>query len=222
MGQHLQFDLADLEHLLSAQASKVEEMVLASYRGLHERSVEAADAVVADEARINLSEVEIEEQCLKVLALQQPVAVDMRRLATILKVNGELERVADLAVNVSERTKSLAGHPEIRLPEQLEHMLELVLAMLRDAHAALERVDEELAREVIRRDDEVDRINRQVIADLARWMAEEPQNVESYLHVFSTSRIIERMGDHATNIAEDVVYLAVGQITRHGFNARSA
>lgn len=222
MGQTLQFDLADLEQLLSSQASKVEQMVLASYRGLHDRSVDAANRVVSREAKINASEVEIEEQCLKLLALQQPVAIDLRRVATILKVNGELERIADLAVNIAERTKSLVDYPEVRLPEQLEHMLRLVLEMLRDAHGALDDVNDGLAREVIQRDDEVDTINRQVIADLACWMADEPHNVAGYLHVFSISRIIERMGDHATNMAEDVVYLAVGQITRHQFNAQSA
>lgn len=227
MGQHLQVDLACLEGLLSAQADRVEAMVLESYRGLHERNIEAAEKVVAGEAAINACEVEIEEQCLSVLALQQPVAIDLRRVVTILKVNGELERIADLAVNVAERTKSLASDPEVNLPrvclpEPLEHMLRVVLEMLRDAHAALEQVNAELAREVIQRDDEVDAINRQVIAELAGRMADEPQNVASYLHVFSTCRIIERIGDHATNFAEDVVYLADGEITRHGYNARSA
>ncbi|MEO1498772.1 MAG: phosphate signaling complex protein PhoU [Planctomycetota bacterium] len=217
MGAHLQVDLADLEQLLSAQADKVEEMVLASCQAMHERSIDKAVEVFAGEIEINASEVEIEELCLHVLALQQPVAIDLRRVTAILKINGELERIADLAVNVAERTKSLDDYPSVHVPERLEQMLETSLQMLRDAHSALLRVDADLAREVIRRDDEVDRINRQVINDLVRWMEAEPASVAGYLHVFSACRMIERIGDHATNIAEDVVYLAEGEISRHAY-----
>ncbi|QDT69652.1 hypothetical protein MalM25_25910 [Planctomycetes bacterium MalM25] len=215
MGKNLQTDLADLEHLLSAQAELVEEMVLASYRALHERSLDVAVEVLAKEPEINASEVNIEEHCLEVLALQQPVAIDLRRVAAMLKINSDLERIADLAVNVAERTKSLNEYPQVRVPEPLELMLERALGMLRDAHAAFLRVDADLARDVCCRDDEVDAINRDVIAGLVKEMESQPQDVAGYLHVFSVSRIIERIGDHATNIAEDVVYLAEGEITRH-------
>ncbi|MDC0935401.1 phosphate signaling complex protein PhoU [Pirellulales bacterium] len=219
MGRHLQFDLADLEVLLSNQAVKVEEMVLASYRGLSERSLDVAAEVLASEAQINLSEVNIEEHCLEVLALQQPVAIDLRRVAAILKINAELERIADLAVNVAERTTSLNDYPQVEIPEPLEQMLERALEMLRDAHAAFLRVDADLARSVCARDDEVDAINREVIGRLTKKMAGEPDQVAGLLHVFSVTRIIERIGDHATNIAEDVVYLAEGEITRHQYKS---
>ena len=219
MGRHLQFDLADLEVLLSNQAVKVEEMVLASYRGLNERSLDVAGEVLANEDQINQSEVNIEENCLEVLALQQPVAIDLRRVTTILKINAELERIADLAVNVAERTKSLHDFPQVEVPELLEQMLEQALEMLRDAHAAFLRVDADLARSVCKRDDEVDAINREVIARLTERMSANPDLVAGLLHVFSVTRIIERIGDHATNIAESVVYLAEGEITRHQYKS---
>ncbi len=217
MGKYLQSDLAEIEHLLSSQARRVESMVLASYRALHERSLTIANEVFVHEKVINATEVEIEEHCLRVLALQQPVAIDLRRVAAAIKINNDLERIADLAVNIAERTKSLADFPSIRVPRELERMLELALEMLRDAHTAFENFDVELSQRVCRRDDEVDNINRQIIASLAQKMELEPENVSGYLHIFSVSRIIERMGDHATNIAEDVVYLARGKITRHRF-----
>jgi len=223
MGKHLQFDLADLEHLLSVQAAEVEEMVLTSYRGLRERSLNVATEVLAQEASVNQSEVDIEEHCLEVLALQQPVAVDLRRVAAILKINTDLERIADLALNLAERTASLHEYPQVDVPETLEHMLEKALAMLRDAHVAFLSADAGLAREVCKRDDEVDSMNHAVIAGLISKMEREPANVAGLLHIFSASRIIERIGDHATNIAEDAVYLADGKITRHQFStAQSA
>lgn len=217
MGKHLHSDLTELEQQLSDQAQQVEVMVLAGYKALHERSVDVAAQVLADESKVNESEVSIEEHCLEVLALQQPVAIDLRRVAAILKINGDLERIADLAVNVAERTKSLQDFPQVPTPERLEKMLELVLEMLRDAHSAFVRVDADLARNVCQRDDEVDAINQSVISDLTEAMKKSPEDVAGYLHVFSVSRIIERIGDHATNIAEDVVYLADGKITRHRF-----
>lgn len=216
MGIHLQTDITELQQLLSVQAVRVEAMVLSAYQALHDRSVDVASEVFDQETLINQSEVSIEEHCLELLALHQPVAVDLRRVAAILKINGDLERIADLAVNIAERTKSLQDFPHLPTPEPLENMLELALEMLRDAHAAFVRVDADLARDVCRRDDQVDAINRTVIANLSDEMQRDPDNVAGLLHIFSVSRIIERIGDHATNIAEDVVYLAKGEITRHG------
>ena len=216
MGKHLQVDLAGLQRMLSEQAQRVESMVLASYRGLQTKSLGAVQEVLDIESLVNRSEVEIEEHCLEVLALQQPVAIDLRRVAAILKMNGDLERIADLASNVAERTKSLLESPHLGVPEPLTHMLERALEMLRDAHTAFIRLDANLARSVCARDDEVDEINRQVIARLAEQMQQTPADVAGYLHLFSVSRIIERIADHATNIAEDVLFLVDGQIARHG------
>lgn len=215
MGKHLQIDLSDIEQLLSEQAVTVDEMVLESYRGLCDRSSGAAAKVLAMESLINQSEVNIEEHCLNVLALQQPVAIDLRRVAAMLKINGDLERIADLALNLAERTESLIRFPEIKIPNKLEEMLKCALQMVRDSHLAFARVDTDLARDVCKRDDIVDALNREVITSLVAEMENSPTQVSGYLHVFSASRIIERIGDHATNIAEDVIYLAEGSIARH-------
>ncbi len=164
---------------------------------------------------INVREVKIEEECLKILALHQPVAVDLRRTATVLKINTELERIADLAVNIAERTISLAEHPEFEMPAKLERMFVRASDMVHDALDAFVDQDVDAAREVCRRDDEVDEYNRQVIDDLLETMRTRSDLVEAALHFFSVCRHVERIGDCATNIAEDVIYLVEGEIARH-------
>ncbi|TWT96813.1 hypothetical protein Pla108_25870 [Botrimarina colliarenosi] len=222
MSKFLERHLTEVEHALSLQADAVERMVQAAYEGLRERCLGTAAAVLDSEAELNRSEVDIEERCLELLALHQPVAVDLRRVAATLKINGDLERIGDLALNLAERTEDLARIPHVAVPAELETMVERAIEMLRDAHSAFVHVDEELARSVRLRDDEVDALNRGIIASLTKQMAAEPQQVEGLLHVFSASRIIERIADHATNIAEDVMYLAKGEITRHRWVKQSA
>ena len=168
-----------------------------------------------DEETVNTREVEIEEECLKILALHQPVAIDLRRVATVLKINGDLERIADLAVNIGERARSLVLHPEFKFPQELETMVELSIGMVRDAIDAFVRLDVSSAMEVRIRDDQVDELNRQIINDLKELIAENPAAFEPGMHFFSASRHIERIADHATNIAEDVIYLVDGEIARH-------
>jgi len=161
--------------------------------------------------------VQIEEECLKILALHQPVAVDLRRTATVLKINSELERIADLAVNVAERTKALGSFPEFEIPPKLERMSLKATDMVHDALDAFVDLDVQASREVCRRDDEVDDLNRQVIDDLYETMQSRPHLVEPAMQMFSISRHVERIADCATNIAEDVIYLVEGEIARHHF-----
>lgn len=215
MGKHLQVDVAEIEGLLNDQAAAVEEMVQTAYRGLQERCLGTASEVLAKEAALNQSEVGIEEQCLAALAVHQPVAVDLRRVAAAMKINADLERIGDLALNLAERTESLSDFPEIRVPDLLQRMVEIALEMLRDAHQAFVDVDADLAERVCRRDDDVDAMNREVIAGIVDRMKQCPGDAAGLLHVFSASRIVERIADHATNIAEDVLYLAKGKIARH-------
>lgn len=216
--KHFHSDISDLESMLSQQLEVVEKMVLAGYRALHDGSVNMASEVLEREDLVNRLEVDIEEKCLELLALHQPVAIDLRRIAAILKINGDLERIADLAVNIAERTKSLEAYPQINLPDGLERMLEMVIEMLRNSHKAFISVDKTLAETVIKQDDSVDAINQSIISGLSDQMRTDPENMSGYLHVFSASRIIERIGDHATNIAEDVIYLANGKISRHNLS----
>ncbi|MCA9239772.1 MAG: phosphate signaling complex protein PhoU [Planctomycetales bacterium] len=215
MGKHMQFELTDLEREVTSQAERVEAMVVAASRGLHERCLGTAAEVLSEESVLNASEVEIEERCLKLLAMYQPVAVDLRRVCSALKINSDLERIGDLALNLAERTESLVEFPQVQVPQKLEAMVEVALDMLRDARRSFVELDADLAHAVRERDDEVDQMNEEVIHSLLKQMEADPAQVPGYLHVFSASRIVERIGDHATNIAEDVVYLVSGAIPRH-------
>lgn len=223
MGKHLQFDLTEIERLLHNQAAAVEDMVHTAHHGLQQRCLGTAADVLAKEAQLNRSEVAIEEQCLTALALHQPVAIDLRRIAAALKINADLERIGDLALNLAERTEALVEFPHVQAPDRLQRMVTIAIEMLRDAHAAFVAIDAALADTVCQRDDEVDDLNREIIRGIIERMNADPQNVPAYLHVFSASRIVERIADHATNIAEDVLYIADGRIARrHGAEQRSA
>ena len=215
MSKHLQNDLKSIEAALSQQATLVEGMVQTAYRGLHDRCLGTAAEILSQETEVNAREVRIEEECLKTLALHQPVAIDLRRTAAALKINSDLERIADLALNLAERTESLVEHPEIPIPAALQQMVELAIGMVRDAHLAFIQLNTHLAASVCTRDDQVDALNREIIAELITTMQQHPHRVEGSLHVFSAARIVERIGDHATNIAEDVMYMVEGEIHRH-------
>lgn len=215
MSIHLERDLDTLEQDLLAQSALVEEMIRIACRGLCEKKLGLSDELLAREPEINHREVLIEEECLKILALHQPVAVDLRRVATVLKANGDLERIADLAVNIGERNEAIAAFPELPLPEFLGTMADAAIGMVRSALDAFVALDAAAARRVRLKDDEVDDLNRRVIAHVYQIVRESPHLVEPALHLFSASRHIERMSDHATNIAEDVIYLVEGEIARH-------
>lgn len=215
MSIHLERDLSSLEQNLLAQSALVEEMIRLACRGLCDRKTGLLDELLEREPEINRREVLIEEECLKILALHQPVAVDLRRVATVLKANGDLERIADLAVNLGERNEALTAFPDLPLPEFLERMSEAAIAMVRDALDAFVELDANAARRVRQQDDEVDNLNRRVIDTVYEVIKDSPYLIEPALHVFSASRHIERMADHATNIAEDVIYLVEGEIARH-------
>jgi phosphate transport system protein len=217
MSKHLERDLEALEREILAQSSLVEEMIAKSCRALFDRRIDLASEVLASEQKINLREVRIEEECLKILALHQPVAVDLRRTATVLKINTELERIADLAVNIAERTGSLSELWEYDIPGKLERMSIKATDMVHDALDAFVDLDVDGAREVCRRDDEVDTLNREIIDELVAGMQSRPDAVEPGMHMFSLSRHVERIADCATNIAEDVIYLVEGEIARHHF-----
>ncbi|MCC7475849.1 MAG: phosphate signaling complex protein PhoU [Pirellulales bacterium] len=217
MSKHLERDLEALEREILDQSSRVEEMIAKACQALLERRGDIAAEVAANELQINVREVKIEEECLKILALHQPVAVDLRRTATVLKINTELERIADLAVNIAERTISLAEFPEFEIPDKLERMFNRASEMVRESLDAFVDQNVDAARDVCRRDDEVDEYNRRVIDDLLEVMRSRPELVEAAVHFFSVCRHVERIGDCATNIAEDVIYLVEGEIARHHF-----
>ncbi|MCS6977310.1 MAG: phosphate signaling complex protein PhoU [Gemmatales bacterium] len=215
MNIHLQRDLEHLQRRILALASSVEQAVGRAIRALFERDAELARSLMEGEAAIDLEETLIEEECLKILALHQPVAGDLRRVAAILKINTDLERMADLASNIAERVSELNQGPPVPIPSGFQVMADLTNSMVGDSLDAFVKLDLELAKRVCRLDDEVDRHNREIIAQVIKYMKKSAENVEPGLNLFSVSRQLERIADHATNIAEDVVYLISGEIIRH-------
>jgi len=215
MSVHLQLDLHELHKDLLSMCAAVEEMIHRAVDQLSEPKLEDARRLVAQDTEIDRWDVRIEESCLKILALHQPVAIDLRRIATVLKISGELERVADLAVNIAERSAGLLDGPNVIVPDRLKDMAAKAVDMLHRSIDAYVELDSQKARQVCAEDDIVDEANRTLIAELIKYMHVEPDRLDSLLHLFSAVRQVERVADHATNIAEDVVYLVEGRIIRH-------
>ncbi|HTI51653.1 MAG TPA: phosphate signaling complex protein PhoU [Planctomycetaceae bacterium] len=215
MSIHLTRDLETLHQHIMSMCAVVEEVVHKAVDELGRPDVVVSQQLVDRDDEVDRWDVRIEEECLKILALHQPVANNLRRVTAVLKIAWELERVADVAVNIAERAAGLAGGPEIHVPEKLHHMAHLALDMLRLSLDAFVAQDSRLARDVCRQDDIVDSLNREIIDELLVIMKRSPDLVEPAMQLFSASRHIERVADHATNIAEDVVYLVEGEIIRH-------
>jgi phosphate transport system protein len=215
MSKHWERDLDNLQRHLMALAASVEEAIFKGTRALRERDTTLAHEVVDGDSAIDQEENYVEEECLKMLALHQPVAIDLRRIIAALKINTDLERMADLAVNISERALSLAELPRIEVPDKLQRMTDLTTSMVRQSLDAFVMFNAEQARRVIRLDEEVDRYNCEIIAELIDYMKQSAELVPAFLSFFSAVRQLERIADHATNIAEDVVYLIEGEIIRH-------
>jgi phosphate transport system protein len=214
MPKHLIRDLAELEKSLLYLAAQVEEAVNLAIESLLKGRADLARSVIDGDKEIDRKEVEIEEDCLKILALHQPVAQDLRHVAACLKIDNDLERIGDLAVNIAERVLSSSSH-EFSLPDPFREMVACAMDMLRTSIDAFVRADTAAARSVMVQDDVVDRDNRLVIERLLVRMRENPNMIDRALELISVSKNIERIADHATNIAEDVIYLVDGDIIRH-------
>ena len=215
MSKHLQNDVEQLHRRLMALFGIVEQMADKSVRALCENRVELAQEVIDTDSQVNQTEVEIEEDCLKILALHQPVAADLRRVSTVLKINSDLERIADLACNIAERARCMHQHAYFPIPDQLTPMVRQSTLMVQMALDSFVSSDVSLAKKVIQLDQSVDDFNLAVINELTELMQQNNQYVEPALHCFSASRHVERIADHAENIAEDVIYLVDGDIVRH-------
>lgn len=215
MSKHLERDLENLQRDLLGLAASVEEAIHLAIHALRERDVASAERVMEGDTQIDQEENHVEEECLKILALHQPVAIDLRRIAAALKINTDLERMGDLAEDIAERALQLSRPPLIPIPTTLQRMADLTTTMVRQSLDAFVNLDANQARRVCRLDDEVDRYNKEMIEELIRIMQKSPEMVEPGLSMFSAVRHLERIADHATNIAEDVVYLVEGEIIRH-------
>lgn len=221
MSKHLERDLESIEQELLAMSSMVEEMIDMACVSLMRGRTDIAEEVIRFDKRVDHREVHIEEECLKVLALHQPVATDLRRVAAVVKINSDLERIADLAVNVAERAQKFILYPDFRVPTGLEQMATHTREMVRQALDSFVNLDVASARRVCQQDDVVDDLNAEVIDTLKETVTENALTVEPAFYLFSASRQFERMADHATNIAEDVIYLVEGEIARHRHDSQS-
>ncbi len=215
MTKHLKADLERLERRLLMLGARVEDAVRKSIAALETRRPDLALEVMSGDPEVDREEVELEEECLKVLALHQPVANDLRFVAAVLKINNDLERIGDLAVNISERSASLDRALPFPVPKSLQPMMEATAAMLRESLDAFVKGDATLARKVLADDDVVDGINREIIGLMVERMKSDSSQVDDALLILSASKNLERIADHATNIAEDVVYMVEGDIIRH-------
>jgi phosphate transport system protein len=213
--KHLHRDLDRLKRQILAIGAMVETATDKAITALLERRPVLAEEVMVADVHIDQREVEVEEECLKVLALHQPFAQDLRFIITVLKVNNDLERMGDLAVNIAERASFLCGREPLGVPLDLGRMAEHVRNMVRRSLDALVNTDTKLAREVLQEDEKVDEIHRRMFNDLEQVMKADPETVERATNTLSASRCLERIADLATNIAEDVVFLVDGDVIRH-------
>ncbi len=202
------------QHILKLGAS-VEAAFFDALTACREHRRDLADAVISGDAAIDQAELDLEEECLKLFALYQPVAGDLRFLVAVLKINNDLERIGDLAVNIAERAAFLADHPLETFPFDFTRMAEVTASMLRQSLDALSSGSLPPALEVPAMDDEVDGINRDTYRRVQDAMRTDPDRIGSLIQVLGISRSLERIADHATDIAEDVVYMASGEIVRH-------
>lgn len=215
MTKHLDRGLDLLRDELIQQFGVVEQMIHLAVRSLIERQPELADRVIATDAQVDEKDLKIEEECLKLLALHQPVATDMRWLISVVKVNADLERMADLACNIAERSKSLDLFPLFPIPDELQEMVSAATGMVKMALDAFVERDSTKAKAAIMEDQMVDRLNQIVIDQLHETMKDDPDLIEAGIHCFSASRHLERIADLAENVSEDVIYLVEGEIVRH-------
>ncbi len=215
MPVHLQREVEKLKKQVLALCALVENAVRQAVRSVTDRDPVLAAQVIDRDVEIDRAEVDVEEECLKILALHQPVAIDLRFIVAVLKMNNDLERIGDLAVNVAERAILLSQHLRIDTPFDLAGLAEKAQTMLRSSIDALVNMNGPLARQVCAMDDEVDAINRKMYDQLKDLMQKEPEHLGSLIALLSVSRYLERIGDHATNISEDVLYMIDGHIARH-------
>jgi phosphate transport system protein len=215
MSNHLQKEIEHLKKGILNLGARVEAAVRDATLAIEKRDGQLAQKIIDQDVVIDQQEVEIEEDCLKTLALHQPVAIDLRFIITVLKINSDLERIGDLAVNVAERAVYLATQPKPPVSFDFVGMARAAQGMLKKSLDALVNLSVELAREVCASDDAVDAMNRQMYIQIQRAILAHPEQIESFIHMLSASRHLERIADHTTNIAEDILYMIEGKIVRH-------
>lgn len=218
--RHFVEELDRLKQLLLQQGSLVESAIYRSITAVLERDEKLAHEVLKNEAQINQLEMELDDFAINLLALQQPMASDLRSIVACLKINNDLERMGDLAVNIAHRALSLASQPNIRTAVDLPHLRMMVERMVRRSLDSFVHCDPDIAGEVLTADDEVDKLRTSIAEQLIRSMEEDPENIRPAVDLLFVIKNLERIADHATNVAEDVLFLAKGIDVRHHAEVR--
>lgn len=222
MERHFDEELKNLKEKLLQMADIAQEMIGLSVKALVERKEALAKEVFSLEDKVNHMEVEIEDFVLRLLALRQPAAGDLRLLTAVLKINNDLERVADQAVNIAEIAVELLQHPSLKPLIDIPHMANLAQRMIKNSLDAFVNQDAQLAKKVCEDDDAVDRINEQIFRELLTTIIGDPKNVARAVDLILVSRNIERVADHATNISEDVIFIVEGKNIKHHIQEEQA
>jgi phosphate transport system protein len=215
MSRHLMREIEQLKKQVLSLGALVEDHLYDACNAVRQRDAVAARRAIDGDDEVDQLEVELEEECLKVLALHQPVAQDLRFIIAVLKMNVELERIGDLATNVANRALYLHERDPILLPYEFAGMADMARSMLRRALDAVINLDGQAARQVWVDDKEVDTLHRQMTARVRDGILADPDNLEAWLTLIGLSRFVERIADHATNVAKDLLYMLEGEIVRH-------
>jgi phosphate transport system protein len=208
-------ELKVLKEKLLEMASRAEEQIATAIRGLKDREEGLACRVLDREEAINLLDIEMDEMCMRLLALRQPLATDLRFITSAMKISNDVERIGDLAVNIAERTIDLLKSPQLKPLIDIPRMAQMAQEMVRDAINAFVNLDDKLARNVCERDDQVDQLNDQVFRELLTYMMQDPGTISRAVDLILVGRHLERIADHATNIGEDVIYMVRGKTIKH-------
>jgi len=215
MRVHFQRDVDRLKRRILSLSAEVENDVRKAVRSIEDRDKDLAQQVIDREDKINAMEVDVEEECLKILALHQPVAGDLRYIIAVLKINQDLERIGDLAVHIAERGVFLCGQASVDVPFRLGEMADKAQAMLKKVLDAFINMNDTAAHEVCASDNEIDEINQDIFEQVKTLVSKNSKLFEPLLLILNIARHLERIADHTTNIAEDLIYLVEGRIVRH-------
>lgn len=216
MERHIDTELKRLKQQILVMGGFVEQALEEATRALINRESERFDRVHELEKKINQAHIQVDDECLRMLATQSPLAKDLRMIVALIKINTDLERMGDQAVNISHNGKRYLQEPPLKPLIDLPRMAEEVRFMVRESLDALVKQDAALAHDVLKRDDSVDALKDQIFRELITYMISDPKSIERALNLILIARNLERLGDHATNIAEDVIFAVTGQDVRHG------
>ena len=215
MERHLDKELRELKERLLQMASLAEESISKAVKALVTRDKKLSQKVIQSDEAIDLLDIEIDERCLRLLAIRQPLATDLRFIASAMKINSDLERIGDLSVNIAQSTLELLKEPLLKPLIDIPRMAELAQRMVKDSLDAFVNKNDKLARNVCVRDDEVDQLNYQIFRELLTYMLQDSKTINRALTLILIGRNLERIADHATNIAEDVIYIVKGKTIKH-------